>query len=107
MRDLKRTLWTGAHPDDVFIGGAMNIRRNVKNSQILTVNTGVIASREFPVSTGGFTFGAAHEYAIQRLLEDRTAMEALGINLDTQYTNLQIPDIKTHPKKCDKKNRCN
>jgi len=96
MNTLKPTLWTGAHPDDTFIGGAITIRRNAQNAQIITTNTGVIPNRKYPIVTGGITVRSTEEYVERRLEEDRNAMRALGINLETQYTNLQIHDLQTH-----------
>lgn len=96
MEKAKKVLVTGAHPDDAYIGAAISIRRNVENSHVLTVATGVMPLRKFPVTTGGYTFQRHEEYSAQRLKEDRLAMQGLGLDLDTQYTNLQLHDLQTH-----------
>jgi LmbE family N-acetylglucosaminyl deacetylase len=96
MDQDKNILYVGGHPDDVFIGCAISIKRNLNNSYVLTVATGVVPNRPFPVRTGGFTFKSAREYSDQRLKEDKEVMESLGLDLEFQYTNLQLPDLQTH-----------
>jgi len=96
MDQDKKTLFVGAHPDDVFLACAITIKRRAKNSYVLTVCNGVIEERNFPLITGGLTFNSPKEYAKQRLEEDRKAMESLGLDLDSQYINLQTSDLKTY-----------
>ncbi len=90
-----KTLYIGAHQDDVFIGAGINISKNPKEAVILTLSDGRSAVK-YPWTTGGKIFKNSDEYFKQRLLEDRSAMAALGVNVNNNYFNGKFPDGKTH-----------
>lgn len=94
MENSKKTLYIGAHPDDIFIGAGINLSRNLKNSHILTITDGEFTV--YPKRTGNMTFQTPEEYSRKRIAEDRHAMQTLGIDINTRYTTGEIPDTQTY-----------
>ena len=87
----KKTIYIGAHADDVIINASITIHRNPGSAYILTITDGV-PSGTYPKVLGGITLNSHEAYIQQRLREDKTAMEVLGINAGERYTNGKIPD---------------
>ena len=87
----KKTIYIGAHADDVIINASITIHRNPGSAYILTITDGV-PSDTYPKVLGGITLNSHEAYIQQRLREDKTAMEVLGINVGERYTNGKIPD---------------
>ncbi len=87
----KKTIYIGAHPDDVIINASITIHRNPASACILTITDGV-PSGTYPKVLGGITLNSHEAYIQQRLREDKAAMEVLGINAGERYTNGKIPD---------------
>jgi len=87
----KKTIYIGAHADDVIINASIAIHRKLGSAYILTITDGV-PSGTYPKVLGGITLDSHEAYIQQRLREDKTAMEVLGINIDGRYTNGKIPD---------------
>ncbi len=93
--DNKKTVYIGAHADDVVINASVTIHRDPVNAYILTVTDGA-PSATYPIELGGITLNSHEEYVQQRLKEDKAAMDILGINVGKRYTNSQIPDRQTY-----------
>ncbi len=93
--DNKKTLYIGAHADDVAINAGITIHRNPGNAHILTITDGAPRAT-YPMELGGITLNSHEEYVQQRLNEDKTAMHSLGVNVDKRYTNSQIHDRQTY-----------
>ena len=89
--DDKKTLYIGAHADDVVINASITINRNPRSAYILTITDGV-PSGTYPKVLGGITLNTHEAYIQQRLKEDNSAMQVLGINVGKRYTNGKIPD---------------
>jgi len=96
MEESRRTLYIGAHPDDVTIGASIAINRNPERSRVLTVSSGVALDQEWPVEVGEITFRSPSEYEGARLAEDKAAMRILGIDIDNNYFNGDIPDQQSY-----------
>ncbi len=95
MEQTKKTLYIGAHPDDVFISSAISINRYPRNSYVLTLATGV-SHETYPADFFGIIFQSKEEFVKRRLKEDIDVMYALGLNTDNQYFNLQLPNERTY-----------
>ena len=93
--DNKKTLYIGAHPDDVVINASITINRNPGSAYILTITDGV-PSGSYPKVLGGITLNSHEAYVQKRLKEDKSAMQVLGINVGKRYTNGKIPDRQTY-----------
>lgn len=89
--DNKKTLYIGAHPDDVVINASITINRNPGSAYILTITDGV-PSDSYPKVLGGITLNSHEAYVQKRLKEDKSAMQVLEINVGKRYTNGKIPD---------------
>lgn len=85
------TLYIGAHADDVVINAGITMYRDRANAYILTVTDGV-PSGTYPRILGGITLNSHEGYRRQRLKEDKSVLEGLGINVGERYTNANIPD---------------
>ncbi len=90
----KKTLYIGAHADDVAINAGITIHRNPEISYILTVTDGA-PHATYPMELGGITLNSHEAYVQQRLDEDKAAIHSLGVNVDTRYTNGRIQDRQT------------
>ena len=91
----KRTLYIGAHADDVAINAGITIHRDPESSYILTVTDGA-PHATYPMELGGITLNSHEAYVQQRLDEDKAAIHSLGVNVGTRYTNGQIQDRQTY-----------
>jgi LmbE family N-acetylglucosaminyl deacetylase len=89
-----RTLYIGAHPDDVCIGCAVSIKQNPRGSFVLTVSDGVPKDMVYPIRYGGILFNDSNSYRDTRLSEDKKAMEILGLDCNSQYMNGRVPDLE-------------
>jgi len=90
----KRTLYVGAHPDDVFISSAISIRRNPRTSCVLTVATGV-SCEEYPAEFFGMRFDSKEDFVLTRIGEDIAAMDLLGVDTERNYFNFQVENEQT------------
>ena len=90
-----KTLYIGAHADDVIINAGITIHRNPESSHILTVTDGA-PHATYPMELGGITLNSHEAYVQQRLDEDKAAIHSLGVNVGTRYTNGQIQDRQTY-----------
>ena len=95
IMDNKKTLYIGAHADDVVINASITIHRNPGNVYILTITDGAPPAT-YPRKLGGINLNNHEAYVQQRLKEDKAAMHVLGINVAKKYTNSQIPDRQTY-----------
>ena len=93
--DNKKTLYIGAHADDVVINASITINRNPGSAYILTITDGV-RSGTYPKVLGGIILNSHEAYVQKRLEEDKSAMQVLGINVGERYTNGKIPDGQTY-----------
>ena len=93
--DNKKTVYIGAHADDVVINACITIHRNPGNAYILTITDGAPPDT-YPRELGGITFNSHEAYGQQRLKEDKAAMHVLGINVGERYTNSKISDRRTY-----------
>ena len=93
--DNKKTLYIGAHADDVVINASITINRNPGSAYILTITDGV-PSRTYPRVLGGITLDSHEAYVQKRLKEDKSAIQVLGINVGERYTNGKMPDGQTY-----------
>jgi len=93
--DNRRTLYIGAHADDVVINACITINRYSKSAYILTMTDGVPFGI-YPKELGGITLDNHDEYVRQRLNEDKSAMQMLGLNVGERYTNGEIPDGQSY-----------
>ena len=93
--DSQKTLYIGAHADDVVINAAITIRRNIGTAYILTITDGVPYGT-YPKVFKGIILNSREAYIRQRLKEDESAMQTLGINVGRRYTNGKIPDGETY-----------
>ena len=93
--DNIKTLYIGAHADDVVINASIAINRNPGSAYILTVTDGA-PSGTYPKVLGGITLKSHEAYVQKRLKEDKSAMQVLGINVGERYTNGKIPDGQTY-----------
>ena len=93
--DNKKTLYIGAHADDVVINASITISRNPGSAYILTVTDGV-PTGTYPRVLGGITLNSHETYIQQRINEDKSAMQILGINVGNRYINGKIPDGQTY-----------
>ncbi len=96
----KRTLYIGAHPDDITIGAGITISRNPNNSHVLIMSNGATIDEHFPAKHGVFDFNRYEKFAATRIAEDREAMRRLGLplqnymifkSLQTERAYLYIP----------------
>ena len=95
ITDNKKTLYIGAHADDVVINASIIIHRNPGNVYVLTITDGAPPAT-YPRKLGEFYLINHEAYVQQRLKEDKAAMHVLGINVAERYTNSQIPDRQTY-----------
>lgn len=95
MKENKKTLYVGAHSDDVSIGASVAISRNPKQSCVLTVSNGVTVNQEFPLFLYGLTFRDFSEYSNARLRDDIRAFQLLGID-SNNFFNGYMPAQKLH-----------
>ena len=93
--DNIKTLYIGAHADDVVINASIAINRNPGSAYILTITDGA-PSGTYPKVLGGITLNSHEAYVQKRLKEDKSAMQVLGINVGERYTNGKIPDGQTY-----------
>ncbi len=91
----KKTLYIGAHADDVAINAGITIHRNPGSSHILTVTDGA-PHATYPMKLGGITLNSHEAYVQQRLDEDKAAMQSLGVRVGKRYANGQIQDRQTY-----------
>ncbi|MCH8234195.1 MAG: PIG-L family deacetylase [Bacteroidetes bacterium] len=91
----KKTLYIGAHADDVAINAGITIHRNPDKAYILTVTNGV-SFANYPMVLGGVTLDSHEAYVQQRLEEDKAAMHVLGVDIDKRFTNSKIPCRETY-----------
>jgi len=91
----KKTLYIGAHQDDIFLGAGMQIFKNQEKPSILVLSDGVSAVK-YPFSAGERIFKSPEEYFKQRESEDNAVMSALGIDFKNKYVNAKFPDGKLH-----------
>lgn len=96
--ESKKTLYIGAHPDDVFIAAGISIIRNPENSFVLTLTDGANLHESFPLSHGGIEFKDRQGYGNTRVDEDKKALSLLGLDVSNNYFNLRILDLKTYRK---------
>jgi LmbE family N-acetylglucosaminyl deacetylase len=87
----KKTLYIGAHQDDVFLGAGMQINKRLEDTYILTLSDGTSAVK-YPWVVAKKIFNTPEEYYAQRIMEDKSAMEMLGVDVDNNYFNAKIPD---------------
>jgi LmbE family N-acetylglucosaminyl deacetylase len=91
----KKVLYVGAHPDDVFISSGISIHRDLKNSHVITISSGVEDNMTVPITRGNITFQSNVEYLLTRFNEDLKAFQELGLPTKN-YENLVIPDIMAY-----------
>lgn len=89
----KKTLYIGAHPDDVLIGAGITIARNPENAIVLILSNGATLNEEFPAKHGEFLFDGYEAFAKTRIREDRRAMHEIGLDVTNSYFILE--DIPT------------
>jgi LmbE family N-acetylglucosaminyl deacetylase len=83
--ETKKTLYIGAHPDDVLLGAGITISRNPKDANVLIMSNGATLKEEFPAKHGLFMFDSYRDFAKKRLEEDRSAMEIIGLDMKSNY----------------------
>jgi len=96
MKEIKKTLYVGAHPDDVCIGASIAISRAPEKSYVLTVSNGIARGQTWPAKVGRVIIPNSSEYGNVRLGEDKAAMDILGVDVDNNYFNGEIPDLEAH-----------
>jgi len=87
----KRTLFIGAHCDDIVISSAVTISKKPENSYVITISDGSLDLDVYPIIEAGKIFYTSQEWAKERLKEDLRAMRHLGLDLEN-YSNFHIKD---------------
>ena len=83
--DTKKTLYIGAHPDDVLLGAGITISRNPQDAMVLILSNGATIDESFPAKHGMSSFDSYQDFARTRLKEDRRAMSEIGLNVSRNY----------------------
>src|SRR3989344_3599759 len=95
MKKGKKTLYIGAHSDDVAIGCSISIHRDSENAFVFSVTNGT-PHEIYPIIYGGIKFNSPWEYMARRVIEDKKAMELLGIDIENNYFNGEFNDQEIH-----------
>lgn len=97
MIENKKTLFIGAHPDDVFISSAITILSKPENAYVLTLTDGAPRLKEYyPFSAdNGMIFENPENYAKIRLRDDLNVMKQLGLK-ESNYFNPELADQGLH-----------
>ncbi|MBN1175532.1 PIG-L family deacetylase [Candidatus Woesearchaeota archaeon] len=87
----KKTLFVGAHPDDIPIFAGITILDCPENSYVLTLTDGApLFEIDYPVvGDDGVSYKNPKEYAKKRLEEDSKAFESLGV---ANFFNFKFSD---------------
>lgn len=95
MEAAKKTLYIGAHEDDVFISSAISISRRTETSYVLCVANGV-SCNEYPANFFGIEFNSREDFVKRRLNEDMLAFDGLGLDVNENYFNFGVYNERTH-----------
>jgi len=87
----KKTLFVGAHPDDIPISAGIFILNNSPNCCVVTLTDGApLFEVDYPViGDDGSVYNSPDDYATKRLNEDLQAFDFLGVK---DYVNFKYPD---------------
>lgn len=92
-----KTLYIGAHQDDILIGAGIEISRNPKDVHTLTISDGVSGiSYPWTPKNTNLTYSTSQAYFAQRDTEENTAIKLLGVDVDNCRFFGKIPDQKAY-----------